>query len=97
MEHGIHTLAYGQKDITAKVVRIWSGKEIFITSADEGQSKGLHLAHPVDPNMIQARALNRSVWQGRRKDAFPRDRKRLKEGLAAVHRDAADDVSEEFR
>ena len=36
----------------------------------------------------------KSMWQNRRKDTFAKE-KRLKEGLAAVHHDPTDDVSEE--
>ena len=62
MEDGIHTLAYGDKDITPKVESIWQGPELLLMSADEAKSKGLDPSHPIDPNMMNPRAPKMSYW-----------------------------------
>ena len=69
--------------------------ELFLISADEAQSNGLHSSRLVDPHLTQARAPKKSVWQARRKDAVAKDRKRLKDGLPAIRRDPSDEVREE--
>ena len=45
--------------------------------------------------MRQPRASMKSVWLNRRKEAFAKDRKRLKEGLASIQPFPADHLSEE--
>ena len=67
-------MAYGHKDITTKVESIWEGPELFLMSADEAKSKGLHPSHPLDPNMVQPRAPKQSVWQARSKTALDKRR-----------------------
>ena len=71
------------------------GPELFLLSADEAKSKNLHPSRRLYPDLIQPRAPMKSVWQARRKDAFAKDRKRIKEGFSPVARDPADGVSEE--
>ena len=95
MDDGIHTLAYGHKDLTSKVVSIWEGPEIFIMSADEAKSKGLHPSHPIDPNMMQPRAPKMSVWKERSKIAFDKSKKRILEGMSCDKPTAINDVSDE--
>ena len=56
----IHTMVYGHKDITKKVVRICEGPEISIMSEDERKCKGLHPSRRADPVTIQTRALMKS-------------------------------------
>ena len=80
MDDGIHTLAYGHKDITAKWESRWEGPELFLMSADEAKSKGLHPSHPLDPNMVQPRAPKMSFWKGRSKTALDKAKMRILEG-----------------
>ena len=80
MDDGIHTLAYGQKDITTKVESIWEGSELFLMSADEAKSKGLHPSHPIDPNMMQPRATKMSYWKARSKSALDKAKKQIFRG-----------------
>ena len=82
MDDGIHTLAYGHKDITAKVVSIWQGPELFLMSADEAKSKGLHPSHQLDPNMVQPGAPKISFWKARSKTALDKAKKQILEGVA---------------
>ena len=62
---------------------IWEGPELFLLSADEAKSKGLHPSHPLDPNMVQPRAPKKSVWQARSKTALDKAKKRILEGMTA--------------
>ena len=99
MDDGIHTLAYGHKDLTTKVVSIWEGPEIFIISADEAKSKGLHPSRRIDPNMIQTRAPMMSYWKARSKTALDKAKKRILEVMkgdkpAAIN-DEIDESSDE--
>ena len=91
----IHTLIYEHIDIIRKVESEWEGPEIFIMSADEAKSKGQQPARPFKPDMRETRAPMISVWQNRRKEAFEKDRKRLKEGVGPIKPDSLDDVSYE--
>ena len=77
------------------MVTILEGREIFIMSADEAKRKGLHPSHTLDPNMIQSRTPKKSMCQARSKGPFAKYMKKLKEGMAAVHPHAVDDVIEE--
>ena len=95
MDDGIHTLAYGHKDLTMKVVSIWEGPEIFIISADEAKSKGLHPSRRIDPNMVQPRAPKMSVWQARSKIALDKAKKRILEGVTGDKPAAINDESDE--
>ena len=99
MDDGIHSLAYGHKDITSKVESIWEGPELFLMSADEAKSKGLHPSHPLDPNMVQPRAPKQSVWQARSKTALDKAKKRILEGMTgdkpAAIKDESDESSDE--
>ena len=63
MYDGFQSMAYGHKDIIAKVESIWEGSELFLMSADEAKSKGLHPSHPIDPNMMQPRAPKMYSYQ----------------------------------
>ena len=96
LDDGIHTLAYGHKDLTAKVESIWEGPELFLMSFNEAKSKGLHPSHPVDPNMIQTRAPKRSIWQTRRKVAFDKAKKRIMEGMNGEQRHVTKKDGEEI-
>ena len=95
LDDRIHTLAYGHKDITTKVVSIWEGPEIFIISADEGKSKGLHPSRRIDPDTIQPRAPMMSYWKARIKTALDQVKKRILEGMSADKQAAINDESSE--
>ena len=98
LEDGIHTLAYGHKDITAKIESIWEGRDLVLMSFDEAKSSGLRTSHPGDPNMIHPRTAKRSIWK-RRKVAFEKAKKRIMEEMkgeqAHASKNAGDDISEE--
>ena len=64
-------------------------------SAEEAKRKGLNQTRRFDRYMRYPRAPMKCVWQNRRKEAFTKERKRHKDALAAQHRAAPDDVSEE--
>ena len=96
MADGIHTLAFGHKDITAKVESIWEGPELFLMSFNEAKSKGLHPSHPVDPNMIHPRAPKRSIWQMRRKVAFDKAKKTIMQGMNGEQRPATKNDGEDI-
>ena len=99
MDDGIHTLAYGHKDLTTKVVSIWEGPGIFIISADEAKSKGLHPSRRIDPDTIQPRAPMMSYWKARSKTAFDKAKKRILEGMTgdkpAANNNESDESSDE--
>ena len=95
LNDGIHTLAYGHKGITTKVETKWEGPELFILSADEVKRNGLHLSHPIDPNMMQPRAPKKSVWQARRKIALDKAKTQILEGMTGEIQAALNEVSEE--
>ena len=95
MDDGIHTLAYGHKDITAKVASVWEGPELFLITPDEAKSKGLHPSHPLDPNMVQPRAPKKSMWQARSKTALDKAKKRILEGMTGDKPAAINDESDE--
>ena len=92
---GMHTLGYGNNDITPHEESVFECTEIFRMSANEAKSKGLDPSRRYDPNMKKPGAPIWSVWQNRRNDAFVNDRKSLNEGLAAITPDPTDEVSEE--
>ena len=95
MDDGIHTLAYGHKNITAKVESILEGPELFLMSADEAKSKGLHPPHPIDPSMIQPRAPKMSYWKARSMTALDKAKKRILEGMTGDKPAAITDESDE--
>ena len=92
-------MAYGHKDLTTKVVSIWEGPEIFIISADEAKSKGLHPSRRIDPDTIQPRAPMMSYWKARSKTALDKAKKRILDGMTgdkpAAINDESDESSEE--
>ena len=76
LDDGIHTLAYGDKDIRTKLESICESRELFLMSYDEAKSTGLHSPHPIDPNMIQPRAPKMSYWKARSKTTLDKPKKR---------------------
>ena len=99
MDDGIHTLAYGHKAITAKVASIWEGPELFLMSADDVKSKGLHPSRRIDHDTIQPRAPMMSYWKARSNIALDKAKKRILEGMTgdkqAAINDECDESSEE--
>ena len=77
------------------MVSIWEGPEIFIISADEAKSKGLHPSRRIDPNMAQPRAPKMSYWKERSKAALEKAKKRILEGMTGDKPAAINDESDE--
>ena len=67
LDDGIHTLAYGHKDITKKVESVWEGREQIIMTFDEAVKNGLKPSYPVDPTLVQPRSRRVGVWEKRRR------------------------------
>ena len=77
LDDGIHTLAYGHKDITTKVESVREGGELIILTYEEAVKCGYKPFHPVDATMVQPRPRVAGVWEGRRK-------KRVRDGRNLV-------------
>ena len=95
MDDEIHTLAYGHKDITARVESIWDGPQAFLISADEAKRNGVHPSHPIDPNMMQPCEPKKSVCQARNKTALDKAKKQIMDGMTGDKPAAITEESDE--
>ena len=94
LDDGIHTLAYGHKDITKKVESVREGREQIIMTFDEAVKNGLKPSYPVDPTLIQPRARRVGVWEKRRRKRVHDARKCQSAEMHRVDGDSAQESDE---